>query len=149
MLFRSSLIRSFVNWIKRICLPEAFSRMIRIANGWVNRSLWPVVQQIGFGGNVIRVLKIEGTRVYADWLNFRKPAPASKTYQSDPCLVHVFTVVDQAGAISLPTNKFNELMCFICIVARKTIWFAVRIRKSFSVEPVVVARQMAYLANGV
>ena len=144
-----SLKRPFVNWISSLNTAAAFDRMTRMANGWVNKSPWPAVQQVGFGGNVVRILKVVGGKAYIDYLPYTKPAPLYKNYENDPAIVHIFTVIDRDGNISLPTNKYEALQCSLCIVARKPVWMPVEDLEMFPPAPTFVRPAWPLTVRGV
>ena len=75
-----------------------FTFVSRRGSGWLNSDTWPTVEPLVFCGNVVEVLKIQGSKVYINTIKDTSGL-SGVTYERNPTLVHVFTIIDPARNI--------------------------------------------------
>ena len=108
---------------------------LHTAGGWVNRRGGEdKVQQLSFACNVVEVTSILGQRNYIRSLDNSKTAPQI-TYESDPCVIHSFTVVEPSGyTITTPKG-----LALIIVVGTTPLWIATDDLEFFPTLPVDVS----------
>lgn len=86
----------FQKLLQRLNSAAAFKYLKRKASGYVNIQAWPVVQDVLFGGALVKITEIVGNRAYIATMS-TKAVPAPVTYEMHPWLVHQFSVIDPQG----------------------------------------------------
>jgi hypothetical protein len=115
-----NLSPSFQALVQKINTPEAFKYVKRKASGWVNQGPWPKIEQVTFGSNLVDVIKVVGNKAYIRSMDAKKPAP-DVTFESDPYVVHKFTVVTPDGTVVEPPKGVT----YVLVVGLTPLWIPV------------------------
>lgn len=87
--------------VAAINTPSAFNYVTRWGSGWLNSDVWPQAEPIAFVCNVVEVLEVSGRRTFVKTIT-DKQSLSGPTYETDPTLIHSFTVIDPNCNILLP-----------------------------------------------
>lgn len=87
--------------------------------GWFNKNQHP--DTLGFGGNVVEVLDIEGSSARVKTFDPAEDAPDASiwNYEQHPELVHKFTVITYSGAVINPAEGIDS---YIFLLGRKPMY---------------------------
>lgn len=126
----TKLPNGYQTLVRRLNSAAAFKYLTRKASGWVNIQPWPVVQDVLFGGTLVRVTEIDGNRAYIETLITKFAAPQI-TYEMQPWLVHQFSVIDQQGKI-WKSPKGNA---YVIAVSKARMWVPLEDLELFNQPP--------------
>ena len=97
-----TLSPAWVKFISAINTVEAGKYIRKPYNGWLNRGVWPQVEQLSFAGNTVEVTEIVDGRAYIKCLYNDEAPPALVGEFYDPSVMHIFGVIRNNGVIEGP-----------------------------------------------
>ncbi len=97
-----TLSHAWVKFVEVINTVAAGNFLRKPYSGWLNRGVWPQVEQLTFAGNVVEVTEIVGNQAYIKCLYNDDDPPALVGEFYDASVMHIFGVIGNDGVIDSP-----------------------------------------------
>lgn len=103
--------------------------------GWFNKNT--AADTLGFGGNVVEVLSIEGkgAQVKTFDVSDKPPHPATWNFETHPEIVHKFTVISHSGAVINPAEGVD---IYVFLIGRGPLYVDLKRLEFFPKLPVQI-----------
>ncbi|MEX2160346.1 MAG: hypothetical protein WD751_00375 [Anaerolineales bacterium] len=110
--------------------------------GWFNKNL--NADTLGFAGNVVEVLGIEGNSARVRTFNMgdKPPDPAKWNFETHPELVHKFTVITRNGGVVNPAEGIDA---YIFLIGRKPLYIPLNRLEFFPSLPAKISIKVTTL----